>query len=312
MAKYKFDLTVDSTALLQANPTEFYAKLYGVETAVSNFRVLPGIKNKTKIATTVFDQIIQDSACAFSPTGATVSAVTIDVCALSAQAKVCQFDLESSWLALEMAKGSNSDFTVASFMNFFWSQMAAKTHEEIELIRWQGDTGSGDAILSKCDGYLKQICAADTGDGVVRPTNTTITSSNVIAELGEGLTLAPKVLQMRKSDLRFYVSPDVATAYRIATASTNTINNVTQELGLTYLDIPIVECYGLPSSTYVLTRPDNLIYAFDGEGDPDSLQVVNFSSTTLDREIGARADFKLGFHVVNASEIVFYGDCAAS
>lgn len=312
MKKYKFDLTVDSSALLQANSSDYYSKLYGVETAVNNFRVLPGIKNKTKISTNVFAQLTQDSACAFSATNSTLSSVEIDVCALTAQAKVCQFDLESSFLALEMAKGSNSDFTVASFMSFFWESMANKVHEEIETIRWQGDTGSADTLLNKCDGYLKQICTADTGSGVVRPTYTTLTTSNIIAEMGEGLQLAPAQLQMRKSELRFYVSPDVATLYRIATASTNTINNVTNELGMTYLDIPIVECYGLPSNTYVLTRPENLIYAFDGEGDVDSLEIVDFSKTTLDREIGARADFKVGFHIVNAEEIVFYGACVAS
>lgn len=311
MKKYKFDLTVDSTALLQANPTEFYARMYGLETAVNNFRVVPGIKNKTKLSTTVFDQIIQDSACAFNPTDATVSAKEIDVCALSAQTKVCQFDLESAWLADQMAQGSNGDFTngIESFMAFFWEQMANKVHEELELIRWQGDTGSGDAILSKCDGYLKQICGET---GIIRPTQTTITTANVIDELGEGLQALPSQLQMAKSQVQYYVSPNIMTAYRIATAATNTRANVTEELAPTFLDIPMVECYGLPDDTYVLTRPDNLVYAFDAENDPDNFNVVNFSNTTLDREIGARADFKVGFHVFNPTEIVFYGDCVAS
>jgi len=126
--KYKFDLTVDASALLQANPSEYYSLLYGMENAVTNYRVLPGIKNKTKVATVVFDKVLAEAGCDFNAQNADVSAVEIDVCALTSQASVCQYDLEQSWLALEMAKGSNSDFSVASFMNFFWGQMAKKGH----------------------------------------------------------------------------------------------------------------------------------------------------------------------------------------
>jgi len=129
--KYKFDLTVDASALLQANPSEYYSLLYGMENAVTNYRVLPGIKNKTKVATVVFDKVLAEAGCDFNAQNADVSAVEIDVCALTSQASVCQFDLEQSWLALEMAKGSNSDFSVASFMNFFWGQMAKKGHQEL-------------------------------------------------------------------------------------------------------------------------------------------------------------------------------------
>lgn len=306
--KYKFDLTVDSTALLQANPVEFYARLYGMESAAGNFRVLPGVKNKTKIANVVFAQLIQEADCEFTPTNSTVSAIEIDVCPLSVQTSVCQYQLEQAWLADQMAKGSNSDFTVASFMSYFWEQMSAKAHEELAKIMWQGDADSLDAVLSKCDGWLKRLCGLD----VIRAAQDTVTSSNVIAEMGSVLEAATDEMLTAGSNMQFKVSPNVATAYRIATASTNTINNVTQGLGLTFLDIPIVVEYGLPSNTIILSEPNNFVYALDAEGDIDSLQIVDFSKTTLDRVIGARADFKVGFYITNPEQIVFYGSCVAS
>jgi hypothetical protein len=308
--KYKFDLTVDSTALLQANPTEFYSRLFGMESASSNYRVLPGIKNKTKIANVLFAEITQDAACDFTATNSTVSALEIDVCALMLNTSVCQYELEQSWLADEMAKGSNSNFEVASFMSYFWEQMANKAHEEFAKLAWQGDAdGSTSTYLDLCDGWLKRLC----GLSPIRATQTTITSSNVIAEMGEVLGLAPdEVITSAGANLQFKVSANVATAYRIATASTNTINNVTQGLGLTYLDIPIVVEYGLPSNTMILSDKNNFIFATDLEGDIDSLEVVDFSKTTLDRRIGARADYKAGFYITNSEQIVFYGDCTAS
>ena len=308
--KYKFDLTVEANALLQANPIEFYSRLYGMGSAAGNFRVLPGIKNSTKIANVLFDQLIQAADCDFTPTDSTVGAITIDVCPLSVQTSVCQYQLESSWLADQMAKGSNSDFTVASFMTYFWEQMANKAHEELALIMWQGDIDSVNPILNKCDGWLMRLCA---DRDVVRAAQNAVTVSTVVDDLGDVLSLATdEMLTNAGANLQFKVAPNVATAYRIATASANTINYTTAALGLQFLDIKIVVEYGLPANTIILTDPNNFIYALDAEGDMDSLQIVDFSKTTLDRRIGARADFKVGFYITNPTQIVFFGDCVAS
>lgn len=293
--KYKFDLTVDASALLQANPSEYYSLLYGMENAVTNYRVLPGIKNKTKIATVVFERVLQEAGCDFNPQQANVSAVEIDVCALTSQASVCQYDLEQSWLALEMAKGSNSDFSVASFMNFFWQQMAKKGHQELAGTMWRGGL---------CQGFLNRLCDAgdyiDAGSGSVTP-------SNVLATFASVLSSATPEMLANPANMQFKVSANVAAAYRIATAATNNVTNVTTGLALTYLDIPIVVEYGLPTDMVLLSDYTNFIYALDMEGDVDNLQIVDFSKTTLDRRIGARADFKAGFYVVNTPQIVWYG-----
>jgi hypothetical protein len=303
--KYKFDLTVDASALLQANPSEYYSLLYGMENAVSNYRVLPGIKNKTKIATVLFDQVLAEAGCDFHAVDANVSAVEIDVCALTSQASVCQYDLEQSWLALEMAKGSNSDFSVASFMNFFWSTMAKKGHQELAQIMWLGGTGSG--VLALCDGWLSRLCSAgnfiDGGSGSVDNTNVLDAFAGVLSNATPEMLVNPAMMQ-------FKVSANVAAAYRIATASTNNVTNVTSGLALTYLDIPIVVEYGLPANQIILSDYTNFIYALDAEGDQDNLQIVDFSKTTLDRRIGARADFKAGFYVVNTDQVVWYGGSA--
>ncbi len=99
---------------------------------------------------------------------------------VSAMAQICQFDLEQSFLALQMAKGSNGDFTVASFMDFYWNEMAKQIGQDIELIRWQGDTTSENATLALCDGYIKNLLADST---VVDVANTTVNSGNVLAQL---------------------------------------------------------------------------------------------------------------------------------
>ncbi len=130
--KLRFDLNVDATALLQANSEAFYSKAYLQEETADNYRTLPGIKFKTKISNVLFGQVLQADNCGFSASTDDLASVEIDVCSLSAMAEICQFDLEQSFVSLEMTKGSNGDFSVASFMTYYWNEMALTIAENVE------------------------------------------------------------------------------------------------------------------------------------------------------------------------------------
>lgn len=301
--KLKFDLDIETNALLCPNPNEFYSRAYITEDVVDNYRTLPGIKSATKLANVAFNDLLKASTCNFTAPTDSLDAVDIDVCALSAMAQICQFDIEQSFLSLQMAQGSNGDFTVASFMNYYWNEMSMKIQEEVELIRWQGDTTSLDAVLALCDGYLKGLLADAT---VIDIANTTVNVSNVLAEMTKVVVALPAQVQRRKSELRFFVSSNVATAFEIAAASGNTQTYVTTPLALTFLGIKLVVAEGLPNDTMVLTRKDNLIYAFDAEGDAKALKAVNLSESVAEPYLRTRANLKVGFKHVNGNEIVLY------
>lgn len=300
----KFNLDVDANALLAANPEEFYSKAYLSSPDIpNNFRTLPGVKSKTKLANVVFGQVLQAYNCGFSPSTDVLDAIDIDVCSLSAMAELCQFDLEQSFLALQMTKGSNGDFTVPSFMSYYWNEMAMVIGQDIELLRWQGNTAGGDPLLELCTGYLFPMFydAAITGlyDGVV-------TTNNVLAVMESVLNAAPSSIVRRKADLRFYVSTNVANAYELAAATGNTQTYVTLPLGLTFLGINVVACEGMPDNTILLTLKNNLIYAFDAEGDSKALKAINLSDSVAEPVLRTRANMKIGFHYTNPSEIVLY------
>jgi hypothetical protein len=301
--KLKFDLDIETNALLCANPNEFYSRAYITEDIVDNYRTLPGIKSATKLANVTFGNILQSSSCAFSAPTDALDAIDIDVCALSAMAQICQFDLEQSFLSLQMAAGSNGSFEVASFMSYYWETMSMQIGEDVELLRWQGDTLSVDPLLSLCDGYLKRLLAdAD----VVDVANVAITSSNVIAQLTLILNAAPASIKRKKADLRFYVSSNIATAYELAAAQGNTQTFVTLPLALTFLGIKMVVAEGLPNDTAVLTLKNNLIYAFDSESDAKALRAVNLNDTVAEPYLRTRANLKVGFWYTNPTEIVLY------
>jgi hypothetical protein len=299
----KFDLDIETNALLCPNPNEFYGRSYLAEDTVDNYRTLPGIKSATKLANVTFGNILQASTCNFTAPTDSLDAVDIDVCALSAMAQLCQFDLEQSFLALQMAQGSNGDFSVASFMNFYWGEMAKQIGEDVELLRWQGDTASEDDTLALCDGYIKKM-KADTG--IIDVAKATITSSNVIAEIVKVINALPARVSRKKADLRLYVASNIANALELATASGNTQTYITTPLALTFLGIKVVVAEGMPVNHMVATVKNNMIYAFDGEGDGKAIKAVNLADTVAEPYLRSRANLKVGFSYVNPTEIVLY------
>ena len=305
--KLKFDLDIETNALLCANPDEFYSRAYLTEDLVDNYRTLPGIKSETKLANVTFGNILAPSTCSFTAPSDSLDAIDVTVCALSALSQICQFDLEQSFVSLQMSQGSNGDFTVASFMNYYWNEMSLRIQNDLELIRWQGDTTlTEDPILGLCDGYLVKLC----GDGdVIGINSTAIDQTNVIAQMTLVYTSLPPAVLRKKADLRFYVSSNVAAAYELAAATGNTQTYVTLPLGLTFLGVKVVVCDGMPNDTMVLTLKSNLIYAFDGEGDSKALKAVNLTDTVAEPYLRTRANMKVGFHYTNPTEIVVYNEC---
>jgi hypothetical protein len=306
MRKLKFDLDIAANALLCPNPDEFYSKAYITENVADNFRVLPGIKSATKLANVVFDNLIKASNCNFSAGDDTLDAVDIDVCAVSAMAEICQFDLESSFVSKQMVKGSNGNFEVASFMNYYWTELASEIEAEVEQIRWQGNTSlTGTTFLKECDGYEKKLDAQVTGSTKVA--TSALTSSNIISVLTSLTSLLPAGLNNKKKDVRIYMNGKTALLYTFATLGLNQNFNYTGELDLQFAGFKIAVQEGMSDNHIAISSKNNFVYAFDGEGDGKALKAINLADTVAEPKIRTRANLKMGFHILNPTEIVWFG-----
>jgi hypothetical protein len=305
MRKLRFDLNNGANAQLTPNAEAFYAQAYlGSSDIVDNFRTLPSVKFEVALGAVTFGNILQASNCAFTAPTDTLSAKIMSVCALSAMAQICQFELEQSFVSLQMAQGSNGDFTVANFMNFYWSEMANSINGSIETLRWQGDSSLLPANpLSLCDGYEVQLGA----DLAVIPYAMTPTPTflQLLTDLEAAFALVPANIASRTADLRIYLPTQLVNIYRLGVASGNTNAYITQDLALTYLGIKIVLCPGMSNDHLVITLKDNLIYLFDAESDPSDLRAVNLSDTVAEPYLRTRANMKVGFNYVNPTDIVF-------
>lgn len=308
MRKLKYDLTVETNALLCPNPQEFFSRAYLDETTPDNFRVIPGIKSRTKLGSLEFDALFKEENCGWDANGSTLDAIDIDVCSLNIMAEICQFDVEKAFISTQLAKGSNGDFSTIAFMSYYWEKLVAKAKEERELIRWQGDTDNPDDTLGLCDGHLKKLIAdSDTVKIIAIPS----TVSNVIAELTKVVQGLPSNIRRKKADLRMYVSSDIAQNYQIATALGNSQAYVTEALNFKFIGITMIETAGLTDNTVVFTLKDNLIYAFDGENDESQLKAINLMDTVAEPVLRTRANVKMGFYHTNPTEIVIYAPTAS-
>jgi len=311
--KLKFDLTVDASALLCPNPNEFYSKAYITEDIVDNYRTLAGIKYKTEIANVLFDaNLLKASNCTWSAGTDTIASIPVDVCAVSAMAQICRFDLEQSFVSQWMAKGSGAPMDPSAFMSYYFDEMSKHIAANIESIRWKGNTAvNSNDIYELCTGYEAKLCA---DAAVVQIASTTVTASNVVAEMNKLYTALTPALQGKLDVLRFFVSSNVAAALRQAGFALGNANilAVNSTLNLNFAGIKVVVAQGMTANTMVLTSNTNLIYAFDGDNDAKVLKAVNLEDSVAEPLLRTRADIKIGFYYVNPSEIVFYsaGPCS--
>lgn len=308
MKKLDFSLTIASNALQCPNPEEFYSKVYLSGEDLNYFKILPGVKNSTKVSTTTFPSVLQALDCTFAASASNLSATTVTVCPLKANVSVCKTDLESSWIVNLMRRGE-TEYNVQSYMNFYWEELRKEIGQELAIIRWQGDTaGTGAsftgsfAFKTLCDGLEKKMLA---NSQVIDVSATTITASNVIAEMTRVLSAAPAAVKAKEAGAVFYVSSAIATAYRIAAALGNTQAFITGEMPLSFAGYQVVEAPGMSDGRMVFTRPENLIYAFDGT-EEGSIEAIDQLKTVGIPNILTVVLLAVGYEIVNPQEIVFY------
>lgn len=310
----KFGFNVESNALLCPNPAEFYTRAYVSDNVADNFRLLPGIKYKTKIANNEFARALYASKCKFEDIAQSdLDAIDIDVASVSALAEICQFDAEQAFFSEMIRPGSNhAEFTPEMFMTHYWNSLASKVEEEIAIMRWQGDTAlpttGATGYLGEVDGYEKKLLAG-VADDVIGIAGSGITKANVIDEMAKVYEALPSQLAHKVDSLRFYVSANVAASYLQAVAENNTVLYTTMNPQLTWLGrIQIVIQEGMSDNTMVLTRKENLIYAFDALADGSDLKALNLTDVTAEPLLRTRTNLKLGFFLSNPAEIVYYSE----
>ena len=241
--------------------------------------IMPNIKYKAAMKVGAFSNLVRSADCDFDSTtsGLTLTEKVLTPTELQVNLQICKKELHSDWEAAQMGF-SAFDNLPPLFSDFVIARVAAEVASATETSIWAGAAGEGNF-----DG-LKTLAAADAT--VVDVAKTTVTSANVVAQLGAIVDAIPSGVY-GADDLVIYVSQNIYRAYIRALGGfgasglgangyDNKGNN--QSLNNLFFDgIKIYPTSGLADNNAMAARSSNLFFGTGLLNDRNEVKVIDMS-----------------------------------
>ena len=284
------------------------ALLSGKTLAENLITIKPNIKFKEvmkKVATT---DLVKDATCDFDPTSTlTLTERILQPEEFQVNLQLCKKDFRNDWEAVSMGF-SAYDNLPPSFADFLIAHAADKVAQKMEQNIWNGTN----ANAGEFDGFKTTLLAdadvVDVGAG-------TVTSTNVVAELGKIVDAIPSTIY-GSEDLFIYVSSNIYRAYVRAlggfasnVGAAGTDNKGTQWFNggaLTYDGINIVLASGLASNTAVAAQKSNLFFGTGLLNDQNEVKVIDMADIDGSQNVRVVMRFTAGIQHAIGSDIVLY------
>ena len=289
------------------------ALLEGATIANGGITVKPNVKLKEVIKKVSTDDIVKDATCDFSATSTlTLTERILQPEEQQVNLQLCKKDFVSDWEAVQMGYSAFSDLPPA-FSDFLIGHVAAKVAQRTENSIWTGDTSNN----GQFNGLTTQIALdADLPSGQ-EVAGATVTSSNVVAQLGSIVDAIPSALY-GSEDLYIYVSQNIARAYvralggfgasGLGAAGTN--NQGTQwwnNGSLSFDGVKLFVANGLADNTAVAAEKSNLFFGTGLLSDHNEVKVIDMADLDGSQNVRVVMRFTAGVQYGIVSDIVTYG-----
>ena len=278
--------------------------LEGTTLANGGMTIMPNVKHKSVIQKVDVSGLIANATCDFTDAGTVaISERVITLEEFQVNIKFCTKQFVDSWESAELGASTFKNMP-SRFGDFIIGNFADQISASVENAIWQG----ANATAGQIDGF-ETLWAADAD--VVDVTATTVTSSNVIAQLGAILDAAPNTIY-GKEDLTLYVSRNIMKAYVRALAAQgggyeNRVNMwYDMNTPLTFDGIPLFLANGLSDDTAALAQKSNLYFGTNLVSDMNEVRVIDTSETLGDQNARFVSRFAYGIQYGYGAEIVFY------
>jgi hypothetical protein len=275
--------------------------------------VKPNVKHKEVLKKVSTDAILKDASCDFTATSTlTLTERIIEPKELQVNLQLCKKDFRGDYEAIDMGMSAH-DTLPPSFADFLIGHVAGKVAQRIEQNIWAGDAStSGDF-----DG-ISTIIAADANlPAAQEVAGTTVTSSNVIAQLGSIVDAIPSSLY-GSEDLHIYVSQNIARAYVralggfsvAATSNAGVGSQGTQwwnNGALSFDGVKLAIANGLGDNIALAAEKSNIFFGTGILNDTNLVKVLDMSD--LDGSDNVRVIMRMtgGVQYAIAEDIVTYG-----
>ena len=271
--------------------------------------VKPNIKFKEVIKKLATGDLVANASCDFAATSSvTLTERIIQPEEFQVNLQLCKSDFVSDWEAVSMGY-SAFDTLPKNFQDFLLAHVIAKVAEKTENTIWQGVN----ATAGEFDGFT--VLAAADGD-VVDVTGTTVTASNVIAELGKIVDAIPSTIY-GKEDLYIYVSQNIARAYVRALGGfgasglgANGVNNMGtmwwNNGSLSFDGVKLFVANGLPDNDAMAAQKSNLYFGTGLLSDHNEVKVIDMADIDGSQNVRVIMRFTAGIQHGIGSDIVLY------
>lgn len=291
-----------SAALLSANTID-----------KGGLEVKPNIKYKSvmkKVATG--SSVIGNAACDFSGTAdqVTITERILQPEEFQVNLEFCKQDFQEDWEAVQMGY-SAFDKMPPKFSDFIIGHVAGLVAEKTENNIWQGVN----ANAGEFDG-LVTLATADSDVLDVTTSETSITSANIIGELGKIVDLVPSSLY-NKEDLHIYLPQNMARAYVRALGgfASGVGSNGTDAKGtqwynaggqLSFDGVKIFVANGLADNKAMAAQKSNLYFGTGLLSDMNEVKVLDMADIDGSQNVRVVMRFTSGVQYGIGSDIVLY------
>jgi hypothetical protein len=270
--------------------------------------ILPNIKYKAAMKVGAFSNLVRSADCDFdsSTSGLTLTEKVLTPAELQVNLQICKKELHADWEAAQMGF-SAFDNLPPLFSDFVIARVAAEVASATESSIWSGSSGEGNF-----DGFVTLAGADST---VVDVSAATVTSANVIAQLGAIVDAIPSAVY-GADDLIIYVSSNIYRAYIRALGGfgasglgaagyENKGNN--QSLDNLFFDgVRIYQSSGFADNRAIAARSSNLFFGTGLLNDRNEVKVIDMSDIDGSQNVRVVMRYTAGCQIGVGADVVLY------
>ena len=248
--------------------------------------VMPNIKFKSVIQRLETANVLEDASCDFNTNSSVdLTERILEVKDLQVNMQLCKANFHNTWQGIEQGF-SSFDTLPKSFADYLIAHVAAQVASANEVSLWQGSSAAG----GQFDGLFSTALVDVNLPPAQLINNAVITPANVIAQMQLVDDAIPATLY-GKSDLKIYVSQNVAKAYVAALGGFGAIgagslaNSGTNAQGsqwytngaLSFNGTPVFMANGLPANSMMAATTSNLYFGCSLLSDQSLVKVLDMS-----------------------------------
>jgi len=270
--------------------------------------IKPNVKYKEVMKKVATDDIVKNGTCDFTATSTlTLTERVLQPEEFQVNLQLCKKDFVSDWEAISMGYSAYSDLP-SSFSDFLLAHVSSKVAQRIETNIWAGTN----ATEGQFDGFQTTLGADSDVNDV---TATTVTSSNVIAQIGAVVDAIPSTVYGAE-DLTIYAAPNVYRAYvralggfasNVGAAGTDSKGTQWFNGGaLTFDGINVELASGMGSDKMVAAEKSNLFFGTGLLSDTNEVKVIDMADIDGSQNVRVVVRFTAGIQHAIGGDIVLY------